>query len=77
MDLHNRREGRAVTHADIIAYLIGVSQNVVAALLGVAVHHHYRVKPLLRYVGVILQKLGEENPTIELPTPPKEIRNRW
>lgn len=66
-----------MTHADVIAYLVGVSQNVVAALLGVAVHHHYRVKPLLRYVGVILQKLGEEDPTIQLPPPPKELRNHF
>lgn len=64
-----------MTHADLIGYMVGVSQNVVAALLGAAVHRHYRFKPLLRYVGVVLQKIGEEDPGIQLPPPPKELKN--
>jgi hypothetical protein len=66
-----------VTHADVIGYLIGVSQNIVAAVLGVAVHHHYRVKPLLRFVGAVLQRLGEEDPKIDLPPVPKELKGEF
>lgn len=66
-----------MTRADLITYLLGVSQNVVAALLGVAVHHHYRVKPLLRFVGAVLQRLGEEDPSIDLPPVPKELKGHF
>lgn len=66
-----------MTNADVITYLIGVSQNVVAAVLGVAIHHHYRVKPLLRFVGSVLQRLGEEDPKIDLPPVPKELKSHF
>lgn len=71
------REETTVNRADLISYAIGVSQNIVAAVLGVAIHHHYKVKPLLRFVGSVLQRLGEEDPHIDLPPVPKELKEHF